>query len=151
MRKLVAVFMPIIVALIISSPASAATTTVQTVPFETTIIGCDGSTINLSGRLLMTSTVEAIPSGGFIVAANFVPQNIQGTDEFGRLYLGTGLTRNISVVVPAGGHNFTYVNRFHIVGTMGAPTFYVKETLHFTVTPSGDVVANIDQFSAECV
>jgi hypothetical protein len=34
---------------------------------------------------------------------------------------------------------------------MGAPTFYAKATFHITVTPSGEVVAVVDKFSAECV
>jgi hypothetical protein len=149
MRKLVAVIMPVVVALVIASPASAATTT-ETFPFETTITDC-GNTVHISGQLLAIFTVTQTPSGGFLFAAHFVPQGIKGTDEFGRLYIGTGLTRDISVITPAGGATFTFVNRFHIVGTMGAPTFYVKETIHFTVTPSGEVVADIDNFSAECV
>jgi hypothetical protein len=34
---------------------------------------------------------------------------------------------------------------------MGAPTFYVKATFHITVTPSGDVAVEFENFSQECV
>ena len=149
MRKLVALIVSVVAALAIASPAFAVTTR-ETFPFETTITDC-GNTIQLSGELLAIFTTTETPSGGFVVAGHFQPQRITGTDELGRLYIGTGLTRDITVFTPAGGETFTSVNRFHIVGTMGAPTIYTKETFHITVTASGDVVAVVDNFSAECV
>ncbi len=149
MRKLVALVMPVVVALVIASPAFAVTTR-EIIPFEATITDC-GNTIQLSGEVLAIFTVTETPSGGLLVAAHFQPQRITGTDELGRLYIGTGLTRDITVRTPAGGETFTFVNRFHIVGTMGAPTFYDNETFHITVTPSGEIVAVVDNFSVECV
>jgi hypothetical protein len=44
----------------------------------------------------------------------------------------------------------TFINRFHIVGTRGAPTYYVKENAHITVTPSGDVAVFFDNLRLEC-
>jgi hypothetical protein len=69
----------------------------------------------------------------------------------GAPYHATGLTRDTTVFVPSGGLTETFVNRFHIVGTMGAPTYYVKTTFHITVTPSGDVAVELENFSEECV
>jgi hypothetical protein len=149
MRRLIVLVIPIAVALLIASPASA-TTTRELIPFEATITDC-GNTIHISGEVLAIYTVNETPSGGFLVAAHFQPQRITGTDELGRLYIGTGLTRDLTVVTPAGGETFTVVNRFHIVGTMGAPTLAISETLHVTVSPSGEVVTVVDRFSVECV
>jgi hypothetical protein len=53
--------------------------------------------------------------------------------------------------VPTGGLVDTFINRFHVVGTRGAPTFYVKETLHLTASPTGEITASVDNFSEECV
>jgi hypothetical protein len=149
MRKLAALIVPVVVVLAIAAPASAATTR-ETIPFETTVTDC-GNTIELSGEVLAIFTVTETPSGGFLLAAHFQPQRVTGTDELGRRYIGTGLTRDLSVFTPAGGSTFTFVNRFHIVGTMGAPTLALSETLHITVTPAGDVVAFVDNFNVECV
>ena len=149
MRKLVALVVPVFVALVVASPAFAETTR-EIIPFETTITDC-GNTIQLSGEVLAIFTVTETPSGGSVVAAHFQPQRITGTDELGRRYIGTGLTREITVLTPAGGETFTFVNRFHIVGTMGAPTFFDNATFHITVTPSGEVVAEVDNSSVECV
>jgi hypothetical protein len=149
MRKLVALVVSVVAALAIASPAFAVTTR-ETFPFEATITDC-GNVVQLSGEVLAIFTTTQTPSGGFVFAGHFQPRRITGTDELGRLYIGTGLTRDITVLTPAGGQTFTTVNRFHIVGTMGAPTFYVKATFHITVTPSGEVVAVVDNFSTECV
>ena len=68
------------------------------------------------------------------------------------MYRATGLDHNITVFAPSGGLAFTYVNRFHIVGTAGAPTYSVsKETISLTVTASGRVTAEFDDFSVNCL
>jgi hypothetical protein len=149
MKKIFALVTVAVVALVAASTAVGETTR-ETFPFEATITGC-GNVIHVSGNVLGVFTITEIPSGGFVVDAQFVPQRVTGTDELGRLYIGTGVSRDVSVESPAGGATFTFINRFHIVGTSGAPTFYVKETIHFTVTPSGEIVADVDEFSAECV
>lgn len=149
MRRIFALVAVAGVAFMVASPAVGETTR-ETFPFEANITEC-GNTIHISGNLLGIFTVTEIPSGGFLIAAHFVPQNVTGTDELGRRYIGTGLQGDISVLSAAGGATFTFINRFHIVGTSGGPTFYVKETIHFTVTPSGEIVADVDEFSAECV
>jgi hypothetical protein len=147
--KMLALVALALVALVVPSPAVGEATR-ETLHFETTIEAC-GNTIQVSGDLLVLYTVVQTPSGGFVFATHFQPQNISGTDQLGRLYRATGLTRDISVYTPAGGSTFTYVNRFHIVGTMGAPTFYASQTFHFTVTPSGELVAEVDKdVSVEC-
>jgi hypothetical protein len=149
MRRLIALVIPVAVALVIASPASAATTR-EIIPFEDTITDC-GNTIHISGEVLAIYTVNETPSGGFLVADHFQPHRITGSDELGRLYIGTGLTRDITVVSPAGGETSTFVNRFHIVGTMGAPTLSISDTFHVTVSPSGEVVTVVDRSSVECV
>jgi hypothetical protein len=130
------------------SPADAATS-VEKVPFDTTLEAC-GQTISLSGTLLVTSTVQQLHHGGFLVAEHFQPQGIRGTSTSGATYHATGLTRDITVSVPSGGASSTHINRFHIVGTAGAPSFSVKETVHTTVSASGDVRVSIDHFSETC-
>jgi hypothetical protein len=75
---------------------------------------------------------------------------VAGTSSSGIPYHATGLTRETTVRVPSGGFTDTYINRFHIVGTQGAPTYYVKETSHITVTPDGQVSAFVDNFSIQC-
>jgi hypothetical protein len=122
----------------------------KNIPFEATLQEC-GETITLSGTLIGIFTEQPLGRGGFLLTFHFQPQGVSGTSSSGVPYHATGLTRATTVFVPSGGFTDTFVNRFHIVGTAGAPTYYVKETLHITVTPTGEITAVVDSFSLECV
>jgi hypothetical protein len=43
------------------------------------------------------------------------------------------------------------MNCFHIVGSGGASTYYVKITSHIVVSPTGEIIASVDNFSEEYV
>lgn len=60
-------------------PASAqAITTVERIPFETSVLLCNGGVVELEGRLLVTTTSTATPAGGFVFAIHFQPQGVKG-------------------------------------------------------------------------
>ncbi len=150
MRKLL-LFVCVAAGLVLpAAPAQAATTIEKNIPFEVTIEEC-GETITLSGTLIGIFTEQPLGSGGLLVTFHFQPQGVTGTSSSGATYHATGLTRATTVSVPSGGFTDTFINRFHIVGTSGAPTFYVKETFHITVSPTGEITAFVDNFSLECV
>lgn len=139
----------VLVGLAIPVAAANATTTVDTIPFNATLDQC-GETITLSGNLLAVLTVQELDDGGLLLTFNFHPQGVRGSSASGIPYHATGLTRETTVFMPSGGFTDTFINRFHIVGTMGAPTFDVTETAHITVTPNGDVAVEFDNFNLEC-
>ena len=132
------------------NPAQAATTIQRDIPFDATIDGC-GETVTLSGSLMAIFTEQRLGGGGFLITSHFQPQGVRGSSSSGATYHATGLTRTTEVYAPSGGSTYTYINRFHIVGTAGAPTFYVKETVHYTLTPTGTITASVDNFSLECL
>jgi hypothetical protein len=150
MKKLL-LLVGVAAALILPTAAAQATTTIQKdISFSDTFDNC-GETITLSGHLIGIFTEQALPGGGFLVTFHFQPQGVTGTSSSGVVYHGTGLTRETTVQVPSGGLTDTFINRFHIVGTGGALTYYVKETLHLTVSPTGQILVSFDNFSEECV
>jgi hypothetical protein len=150
MRKLL-VFMCLAVGLVLpAAPAYAATTVEKDIPFEATI-ECGETTITLAGTLVGIFTEQPLDGGGFLVTFHFQPQGVTGTSDSGVTYHATGLTRETTVFVPTGGLTDTFINRFHIVGTAGAPTYSVKDTIHLTVSPTGEITAEVDNSSAECV
>ena len=150
MRKLL-LFVGVAVGLVLAAtPAEAATTVERNIPLEATIDEC-GETITLSGTLIGIFTEQPLHNGGLLVTFHFQPHGVTGVSSSGVAYHATGLTRETLVIVPSGGLTDTFVNRFHIVGTRGAPTFYVKETLHLTVSATGEITASVDNFSEECV
>ena len=149
MKKLVVIAMSLGAAAVPATSAQAATTVQKDIPFSAVIEGC-GNTITLSGTLIGIFTEQPLANGGLLVTSHFQPHGLSGTSSTGVPYHGTGLTRETTVFIPAGGLVDTSINRFHIVGTRGAPTYYVKETEHLTVTPAGNVSVSFDNFSLEC-
>jgi hypothetical protein len=150
MRRLL-IFVLLTIGLMLPAASAQAATTIQRdIPFEATIEAC-GETITLSGTLIGIFTEQPLDGGGFLLTFHFQPQGVAGTSSSGIVYHATGLTRDTTVFVPSGGLTDTFVNRFHIVGTSGASTFYVKETSHLTVTPDGKISVSVDNFSMECV
>ena len=149
--KRLALLVTLTAALVLPAAAAQAATTIEkNIPFEATIDEC-GETITLSGTLIGIFTEQALGGGGFLVTFHFQPQGVTGTSSSGVVYHATGLTRETTVQVPSGGLTDTFINRFHIVGTGGAPTFYVKDTVHLTVSPTGEIRASVDNASEECV
>jgi hypothetical protein len=132
--------------------AAQAATTVQRVPLESDVFLCtSGDDVALSGRLLVTATTTATPSGGFVAAVHFQPQGVSGVDTTtGTRYRGTGLTRDLLVNSPAGGYTETSVNRFHIQATAGAESYLVKGVFHITIGANGGVRTVFDKFTSTC-
>ena len=149
MRKILALAAVAAVAFVLPAPASGETITF-TVPFEATLSEC-GNTVNVSGELFFIVTFHQTPNN-ILVGNHAVGRNISGTDELGRKYVGTITNFNINPdTIFSGANTFTLINRFHIVGTGGAPTLFVTETAHITVSPSGETVVEFANRSAECV
>jgi len=134
-------------------PAAAqATTTTSTIPFQADVPSCNGDTmISLSGQLLVVFTVTANPAGGFVFSTHTQPQGVRGIDtETGTTYLGTGLTRDLTVFSPSGVFSFTFVDRFHLQATGGAQSLDFSETVHITVLADGTVTAFVVDISGPC-
>ena len=140
----------LVAALALPAATAGAATTVEKTPFNETFDAC-GETITLSGTLLTIIDEQPLPNGGSLFTIHFQPQGISGTSSSGVPYHGTGLTRQTAVVAPSGTFTATFVNRFHIVGTRGAPTLDIKGTAHITVTAAGEVTVDFGNFSEECV
>jgi hypothetical protein len=151
LKKKLLLIVASLAALGIAAPSAQATATiVQDIPFDETVVGCTEE-IAVSGSLLGVFTETQSASGGFVISFHFQPQGVSGIGlTSGDMYRATGLTRETTVVTPAGGSSFTFVNQFNIVGTSGATTFDVREIAHITVTPTGAITASFDNFSTSC-
>jgi hypothetical protein len=149
MKKL-ALLVTLTAGLVLPAATAQAATTTEKMPFESTFEAC-GETITLSGTLIAILTERPLRGGGFLVTVHFQPQGVSGTSSSGVVYHATGLTRETTVQVPSGGFTDTFINRFHIVATAGGPTFYVKETVHVTVSPTGEIRTFVEFASEECV
>ena len=151
MKKLLLAIVLATAAMIASPIHAQAAATIEVIPFDTTFPLCNGDAIHLSGSLLIVSQETVTPSGGSVFSFQVKPQRITGVDlATGTTFIGTGLTRDVSITTPTGGYTSTSVNRFHIQATSGEESFIVTDTFHITVTPDGNVTAFVDNFSASC-
>lgn len=139
-------------AVAVGLPATASATTVTaTIPFQGDVLACNGDTIQLSGQLLVTLSVTLNNGGGATFATHTQPQGISGNDiQTGTKYVGTGLTRDVSIVTPSAATTFTFINRFHIQATKGDQSFDVSQTLHVTQLADGTVTGFVDNLSVKC-
>ena len=99
------------------------------------------------GRSFLTET----PNGGATLITKFNPQGVTGVSLVtGALYRAVGVTTFMTVFAP-GVTSDTYVNRFFLIGTGGAPKSLFSETVHVTIHADGTVSASVDKFSNTCV
>ena len=137
----------VLVAMVLPTAAQAGTITATT-PFQADVAACNGHTIRLSGQLLGVFTATPNSAGGFMFASHIQPQGISGVDlQTGTKYLGTGLTRDLTVFSPSGTTTLSLVSRFHIQATARADSFDVSQMVHITVLANGAVTAFVDNFS----
>ena len=149
MRK-ITLIAAVTAALSIPAAATAATTT-TTIAFQADVAACNGDTIQLDGKLLLTFSATLNGGGGAVFASHTQPQGVSGVDlQTGVKYIGTGLTRDLSVFAPSGTVTLTLINRFHIQATKGEQSFDVSQTLHVTQLADGTITAFVDNFSVSC-
>ena len=123
-------------------------TQVTTVPFNASIFAC-GQFIQLSGTIHSVDHFTIDEAGGVHVMSENNPQGVSGTAfPSGATYHGVGVTReNFNARV---GSEYTFVNRFLLIGEGRAPNYYVSMTQHYTINANGELTAYVDNFSVEC-
>lgn len=136
---------------VLAAPTAAHATTVQRIPFATTVQICNGDFVQLSGSLLTLFSATQTPSGGFRFSFQSNPQAVSGVDlTTGTVFHGTGVTRQIVVDTPPGGATVTAVDEFRIQATGGAQSDIVTEVFHLTVVPDGAVTVLFDKPVSTC-
>jgi hypothetical protein len=140
----------LVVGLTIPVAIARATTTVETnIPFEATLLNCDGETLTLSGKQLLVSTVNPLQNGGFLTSINF-EGHAAGTSSGGVLYHWTSLFRETFVAPPSGGSITSVISHTNLIGTNGAARFSARSIFHMTVTPGGSVSVLSSRIIMEC-
>jgi hypothetical protein len=140
----------VVVAFALPVSTAQATTTVEQIPYEVTLRGCGPDTITLSGTVLAIFTLQDLRDEGLLLSFHFQWQGVSGTSSSGIPYHLIGPWNQTVVYFPRGGGTTTFVYRFDLVGTMGAPTYYVEDTFHITITPTGDITVWFDKYSEYC-
>jgi hypothetical protein len=108
-----------------------------------------GENVTLTGDLHVEFQINFDNAGGGHIHILFNPQGISGTGSVtGAKYQGTGMTQmgeNFKT-----GFEFTFNNRFDIIGQGPGNNFSVHETAHITVNANGTLTVFFDNFSVTC-
>ncbi len=144
------------VLLLTGIPAYAAVVTNTSIPLDLTVFvpcadGGAGEDIQLSGFLhvLISTTVDN--NGGVHFSEQFNPQDVSGVGlTTGDKYRATGLTRDDFSTTSSGLVQFSFVNRFDMIGQGPGNNFSVHETQHVTILPDGTVTVSFDNLTITC-
>lgn len=149
MLRIGAVIAAVTAALTFTASAGARAQTIV-FPFETVEAVC-GDEVFVSGNVLGTFVVTEKPNGGATLITKFNPQGVTGVSLItGARYRAVGVTTFMTVFAP-GVTSDTYVNRFFLIGTGGAPKSLFSETVHVTILANGTVTASVEKVSNVCV
>ncbi len=125
----------------LATPAAAEVIVNENVAYDRHVTLPDGIDVHLKGTLHEKISLTLDESGGFHITNHYQPRNLKGLGSNGETYIANGLTRwNLN---GAAGSEYTWVNRFHIVGTgEDTKTYCVSQTTHFTVNANGDLATS---------
>jgi hypothetical protein len=148
------------IALILASaaPASGAVTENIKIPWSQEVFvpcaaGGNGEVVVIGGTLHILSNMTVDNSGGVHMKFHFQPQGTLGLGlTTGNIYRGGGVTQG-HTNISTDGLPFidTFVNSFNVIGTAGAESFKIHNTVHVTVSANGDISAEVDNSSTTCM
>ena len=152
----------VVCAIVLGSTAATAaaltTTTVVRVPFtlslkaKAAIKACVGEEVTFTdGEFNVVRHTTITPTGGFhrVVHRNVVGATGTG-DTTGTTYRATGHIQSVYNAPPSGGSSFTFELTLNVVGQANAGHFTAHAVVHATVTPAGDLTADVNIFSIHC-
>ena len=146
-----------ILVVLTTGTALAAVETNENVPLDMVVYvpcanGGSGEYVQLIGDLHVMSLVTFDKNGGLHLVSLYQPMGVTGYgDVTGDKYQATGVTRDNLNIQPAEyPYESTYVNNFRIIGAGPGNNFTVHENVHVTVSASGEVTTEVDNFRVEC-
>lgn len=119
-------------------------------PIAFTIVNpCNGELVDLVGSLEVQFKNHMDGSGGFHATTRIIERG-KGTGESSGA--GYGFSEDSSIVFNGRTIHEAVSEHvaFRVVAQGQVPNFFLTQLLHFTVTPNGDLVGLVDNFTAEC-
>ena len=152
----------VVCAIVLGSTAATAaaltTTTVTRGPFTLTtkakrdIKACVGEGVTFTdGEFNVVNHTTITPTGGIheVFHRNVVGATGTG-DTTGTTYRATGHIQAVYNAPPSGGYSYTFELTLNVVGQANAGHFTAHAVVHETVTPAGDLTADVEIFSIRC-
>ena len=133
--------------------AAVATTDVENIPLVINVlIPCTGDVVTLEGTLHLVFHTT-FNDNHFVSKYHFSPQQLTGVSAMtGAKYQGTGVTQGTTTGSFVNGqYSDTYVNNFRMIGQGPGNNYLVHSNIHVTFNANGDVTADHENTSVECM
>lgn len=131
--------------------AQATTTTTNlTLPLNTTVSGCDGQLVTLSGEIHIVTHVTTDANGGMHIVEHSNYQNVSGTGQPVPLtYRGVSSNNTIfNNSMPQS--EFTVVDQVLLISEGSSDNLQIHVTMHFTINANGQTTAVVEEVRVEC-
>jgi hypothetical protein len=113
---------------------------------------CLGEPVTIAGNAVLVVHQTILPDGYPVLMVHRNPQNAVLSGVFSGETYHVGGTDTLAVIsAPSGLFVDTFTANIHVVGSGGSPGFVGHILTHLSVSPNGDVAANIEIVDIECV
>lgn len=131
--------------------AQATTTTTNLIlPLNTTVSGCDGQLVTLSGEIHIVTHVTTDASGGMHIVEHSNYQDVSGTGQ-PILLTYRGVSSNTTVFNNSTPQSeFTVVDQVLLISQGPSDNLQIHVTMHFTINANGQTTAVVEEVRVEC-
>lgn len=155
-QKILALVLALALSAVATFPTFAKATTASEIfiePYNATITACNGEEVQLSGELLFIFHTNRDAQDALHTTIALVPNQIVGVgSETGATYRAVGGDRenyyNLDGEAPI---TYTNTDMFNLVSQGSSDNLLAKYTFHVTVNANGEISAEVDQTTEECV
>ncbi|MDB5102616.1 MAG: hypothetical protein JWP91_305 [Fibrobacteres bacterium] len=135
----------------LANAAQGQGTEVMVIPINGAILGCNGEMIPITGELLITSHTVINGQGETRIRFHNAFRNVTGVDAAGNEYVLAAASTNGFEVIPGPDATVsTNTSDMVLVSKGSGENLQVHLNIHTTVTPSGDVTAEVFNITSEC-
>jgi hypothetical protein len=132
-----------------SSAAAMPENSVTRVPLNTTVgNACTGETVTISGTFLVVLHIVRDGNEGFHITFNEITQGVEGVGESGTRYRYSNVYSN--AIYRGTTSAETLVFEINLVSSGSSDNSRIRETIHFTITPDGDMTADVVDVTISC-
>lgn len=151
LKRLLACSVILAASLVITTPAHAGARTdteVEVLPLDIFLPGCDNN-VHVTGTFISVFHLTESPDGRLLLSSHGANRGIRGVDEDGDVYRFVYSSQSKSKIVDATNYSDTWVYRFRLIGTRGAPTYTVALVHHVRVR-DGVLTTLVDRSTSYC-
>lgn len=116
------------------------------------IEACLGEPVTIAGNVVLVVHQVILPDGYTVLVVHANPQGAVLSGAFsGETYRVAASDTVAQMIAPSGTFVVTFTANLHVPGSGGSPGFFGHILTHVSMSPNGDVTANIEIRDIQCV